>query len=215
MVAFVSFTECAISCCGRSQQGSFCSWCFWPVMEQQHCSQCPGVSVAWQSEVKASKRLECSKISHFSYAKNLADNNLWAHSSKESRNGWGENLYKCSSSGPLPSDDDIMKSAVQSWADEVRKHFADPICFIGMCHFQKADLNTLNIKSFKSVADRGVVGHYTQEVWRKTTQVGCGVARGTDGAWNTAVSLSNLKTSALCIIHFNFFLSAGCLSVQS
>lgn len=165
-------------------------------MGQQCCQECWKVSAAWQSEVEASVYSKFWKwpiMCPFSYAEQLASSNTFAHSSKSSRNSWGENLYKgWTSAKSCEADDKVMAAAVRAWADEVRRHFVGTTCLIVEWHFQKADLDPRNVASFDSAPNSGVVGHYTQEVWKDSTKLGCGFAQGKDGeAWTTCVSLIN------------------------
>lgn len=63
---------------------------------------------------------------------------------------YGENLYSVTGARATPA------GVVESWAAEAP-----------------------NYNHRKNLC-RGVCGHYTQIVWRRTTKVGCGVARGRD-----------------------------------
>jgi hypothetical protein len=88
------------------------------------------------------------------WAKRLADLSRLEHSPKDEREGEGENLWMGSAGGFTPED------MVGAWARE-RQFFRNG--------------------TFPDVSTpRGghVVGHYTQMIWKGTSQVGCAVARG-------------------------------------
>lgn len=65
-------------------------------------------------------------------------------------NQYGENLYGISGGTASPND------VVSAWAQEAREY------------------------NVSGNACRGVCGHYTQLVWRRTREVGCGVASNTE-----------------------------------
>lgn len=88
------------------------------------------------------------------WANHLAANGSFAHSGAD---GQGENLWMGT------SDSFSFTQMVESWGNE-KQYFV-------MGTFP-------NVSTTGNWAD---VGHYTQVVWRNTTQVGCAVADGADG----------------------------------
>jgi len=82
-----------------------------------------------------------------SWANSLASSGSFQHSTIQ---GVGENLAKGSTSTG------IIASLFQLWADE--------------------KTNFIPNKPFPDCSNGGVVGHYTQIMWSKTTTVGCGIA---------------------------------------
>lgn len=89
------------------------------------------------------------------WANYLSANGLFQHS--ENKNGQGENLWIG------PSGAFSFTQMIQNFGDEQQY-------FIG--------------GTFPDVSSTGNwadVGHYTQIVWRNTTQVGCAIAEGADG----------------------------------
>jgi pathogenesis-related protein 1 len=94
-----------------------------------------------------------------SYANTLAQNGAWEHDTKNDggyANGpYGENLYVAySSSGEKPS----WEKAARSWINEKAFYHYGSIGDSATCDTGK------------------VCGHYTQVVWKDTTQVGCATA---------------------------------------
>lgn len=88
-----------------------------------------------------------------SYAQKLLTTGVFIHSSDSERNGAGENLYYTFSQFPLDPAD-LAKRAVGAWYEEVADYdYSNP----------RFDVDT---------------GHFTQVVWKSTTQLGCGVAQG-------------------------------------
>ena len=55
---------------------------------------------------------------------------------------------------------------------------------------QVKDFNPANKEHFSSAADTGMTGHFTQVVWRETTNVGCGISSYPDGDFTCSVSSS-------------------------
>lgn len=87
------------------------------------------------------------------YAEKLLRTGRFVHSSDNERNGAGENLFYTLSQFPLdPST--LAAKAVEAWYEEVQDYdYSDP----------RFSVDT---------------GHFSQVVWKGTTEVGCGVAQG-------------------------------------
>lgn len=89
-----------------------------------------------------------------SWAEYLATNALFEHSSPNQRNNAGENLYVYYTTGSSISATTLANETVKAWYDEVADYdYANP--------------------GFSSET-----GHFTQVVWKSTTQLGCGAAQG-------------------------------------
>lgn len=99
------------------------------------------------------------------YANKLGSTNSFAHSNSADRkyNGasTGENLYMCFHTG---------SGCLKTGAEPVDKWYSDI-----------ADYNPAN----------PIYSHFTQLVWKSTTQIGCGYADGVDGTWKTTVVVCN------------------------
>jgi pathogenesis-related protein 1 len=87
----------------------------------------------------------------------------WADSLKNdgcgfyhSKNGYGENLYKASplmwSDGRRGFQDKTPREVTDSWGDEIKDY------------------------NYEKNSCSGVCGHYTQVVWKDTTEVGCAMS---------------------------------------
>ncbi|MFB2880748.1 CAP family protein [Floridanema aerugineum] len=89
------------------------------------------------------------------WAQHLATSNVGLqHSSRSQRNNAGENLFVYYTTAPSFNSADLGKSAVKSWYDESSLYnYANPV--------------------FSSAT-----GHFTQVVWKNSTQLGCGAAPG-------------------------------------
>ncbi len=87
------------------------------------------------------------------WAKYLADNGKFEHSTSTQRNGAGENLYVYYTTGTIGATS-LADKGVASWYNEVSKY----------------DYNNPGFSS--------ATGHFTQVVWKSSTQLGCGVAQG-------------------------------------
>ena len=83
------------------------------------------------------------------WAQRLAQIETLQHSTPDQRPGQGENLWMGSAGGYTPAQ------MAQAWADEK---------------------SAFRVGTFPDVTTGGVVGHYTQMVWRGTTTVGCAIA---------------------------------------
>jgi len=85
------------------------------------------------------------------WANQIASSGNLAHSSTSN----GENLYAFYTTASSIAADTLANNAVQSWYSEVSKYdYTNP--------------------GFSSST-----GHFTQVVWKSTTQLGCGTAKGT------------------------------------
>ena len=74
---------------------------------------------------------------------------------------YGENLFEIEGAAASPAE------VVDDWASESRSY------------------------NHRSNVCRGVCGHYTQIVWRKSTQLGCGVASCKNGGFTTDIWICN------------------------
>ena len=88
------------------------------------------------------------------YARQLARSERLRHSSREDRNGTGENLWMGSAGRYAPAD------MIEAFASEKR--------------FFRAG----NFPRVSTTGNWADVGHYTQIVWEGTREVGCATARG-------------------------------------
>lgn len=90
-----------------------------------------------------------------SWAEYLAANRVFEHSDRSQRNNAGENLYVYYTTAPSISADTLAEEAVKSWYDEVKDYdYSNPGFSMG-------------------------TGHFTQVVWKGSTELGCGAAEGT------------------------------------
>jgi uncharacterized protein YkwD len=88
------------------------------------------------------------------WAEHLATTGTFEHSSSTQRNGAGENIYMSSTTDSTQPPATLAKAAVLSWYAEQGSY----------------DFNT------PGVAKNGTIGHFTQVVWKATTDLGCGTA---------------------------------------
>ena len=87
------------------------------------------------------------------YAETILSTGVFIHSSESQRNGAGENLYYRFSQFPLEPAT-LAAEAVGAWYEEVAEYdYANPGFSVD-------------------------TGHFTQVVWKSTTQLDCGVAQG-------------------------------------
>lgn len=87
------------------------------------------------------------------YAETILSTGIFIHSSNDQRNGAGENMYYTFSQYPLDPAD-LANRAVGAWYEEVVDYdYGNPGFSVD-------------------------TGHFTQVVWKSTTQLGCGVAQG-------------------------------------
>lgn len=91
--------------------------------------------------------------------------------------GYGENLAAFGSNRTPASTED---QAVQGWADE-------KMCYTFGTFF---GTERCDMACYARLNSDGC-GHYTQIVWRKSTQLGCGVATCKNGAFNTDIWICN------------------------
>lgn len=99
-----------------------------------------------------------------SYADTLAESGEFVHDPKNEEREYGENLYTSKS-----VDDDIptFEEAVDNWAVEWRYYnHSDNSCSVDESNTQVVGLTTYD-----------TCGHYTQIVWKNTSQVGCAKAQ--------------------------------------
>lgn len=89
-----------------------------------------------------------------SWAERLASTGTFQHSSPSQRNNAGENLYVYYTTAPSISASTLGSQAVTSWYNEVSAY------------------------NYASPGFSSQTGHFTQVVWRGSTQLGCGAARG-------------------------------------
>jgi len=121
------------------------------------------IALAYHNELRAKHGCpplklndELCKIAE-KYAKKLATENKLEHSSNKYKGeNLGENLYFCSGIDVDP------KNMTQSWYDEIKKY----------------DFNSNNFIPG--------TGHFTQVVWKNTTDVGFGIASGKGGNYGVA-----------------------------
>jgi hypothetical protein len=91
--------------------------------------------------------------------------------------GYGENLAAFSSTRTPTSTED---QAVKGWADEKMCYTLGTIAGTERC----------DMACYARLNSDGC-GHYTAIVWRKSTQLGCGVASCKNGAFNTDIWICN------------------------
>lgn len=89
------------------------------------------------------------------WAQYLATNGLFQHSASNQRNNAGENLYVSYTTAPSINYATLANTAVQSWYNEVKLY------------------------NYSSPGFSSATGHFTQVVWKSSTQLGCGTAKGT------------------------------------
>lgn len=88
------------------------------------------------------------------WAEYLAANTLFQHSSPTQRNNAGENLYVSYTTATSVDITALANAAVKNWYDEISAYnYANP--------------------AFSSQT-----GHFTQVIWKNSTQLGSGVAQG-------------------------------------
>ena len=87
------------------------------------------------------------------WAEHMFSTGVFIHGSYDQRNGAGENLYYTYSEKPLDPAT-LAQKAVEAWYEEVADYdYGKPGFSVD-------------------------TGHFTQVVWKETTQIGCGVAQG-------------------------------------
>lgn len=99
--------------------------------------------------------------------------------------GYGENLAVMGGVSFGGSFMSTAEQAVKGWADEVMCWTYGTISGFGFGGTEKCE------QSCYQAMNSDGCGHYTQIVWRKTTQVGCGVATCTSGRSSTDVWICN------------------------
>nr|AEL16453.1 VAP1 protein [Globodera rostochiensis]AHW98763.1 VAP1 protein [Globodera rostochiensis] len=100
-------------------------------------------------------------------AQNWANGCSMAHSSSSSRNGMGENLYMTSSS--TITEADALKQACDMWWAELKQYGFQSSLVLDMNQFNKG------------------IGHWSQQAWANTAQLGCAMARCPSSTWKTWV----------------------------
>jgi uncharacterized protein YkwD len=90
-----------------------------------------------------------------SWAEHIAATEVFEHSSSSQRNGAGENIYASYTTATSIDPDTLANDAVESWYEEVKKY------------------------NYASPGFASNTGHFTQVVWKGSTQLGCGAAQGT------------------------------------
>ena len=89
------------------------------------------------------------------WADNLAETDSFAHSSTQA----GENIYMASYGGNNPEQEKMYVSATKGWYDEIKNW------------------------DFSLSKSKGVTGHFTQIVWKSTSQLNCGFATSNNGGY--------------------------------
>ena len=89
-----------------------------------------------------------------SWAEYLAANGAFQHSSASQRNNAGENLYVSYTTAPSISADTLGNESVTNWYNEVSAY------------------------NYSNPGFSSQTGHFTQVVWKNSTQLGCGAAKG-------------------------------------
>ncbi|RYZ43189.1 MAG: secretion protein [Myxococcaceae bacterium] len=82
---------------------------------------------------------------------------------------YGENIYWAGSSMKPESSASFATAAVKSWYDEVTRY------------------------NFKNGGFSADTGHFTQLVWKGTTQIGCAVAQGKGSKWYETYVVCNYQ----------------------
>ncbi|KAL3068612.1 hypothetical protein niasHS_016018 [Heterodera schachtii] len=100
-------------------------------------------------------------------AQNWANGCSMAHSDSSQRNGMGENLYMTSSSSI--SEADALKQACDMWWAELKQHGIQESLVLDSEQFNKG------------------IGHWSQQAWATTAQIGCAMARCPSADWKTWV----------------------------
>ena len=92
------------------------------------------------------------------WAKNMASRDQMYHSQNNSREGQGENLYMTTATDREHSG----RNASQAWYEEIQLYTYAPIN--------------------SGANDFAAIGHYTQMIWKNTTEVGMALAVSKSGA---------------------------------
>lgn len=107
------------------------------------------------------------------WAQHLAAHAVFEHSSPSQRNNAGENLYVYYTTGSAPAADTLAKEAVTNWYNEVSAY------------------------NYSNPGFASATGHFTQVVWKKSTELGCGAAEG-------MATLEGRKFNAFYVVrHYN------------
>lgn len=89
------------------------------------------------------------------YAEKLLQTGSFRHSNREERNDAGENLYYAMLAAP---------SHLATYGDDVVRAWYDEVSYY----------------DYSNASFSSRTGHFTQVVWKNTTELGCGVAQGTE-----------------------------------
>jgi glioma pathogenesis-related protein 2 len=89
------------------------------------------------------------------WAQYLATNGVFQHSTASQRNNAGENLYVSYTTASSIAASTLADTAVKNWYNEVSAY------------------------NYNSPGFSSATGHFTQVVWKSSTQLGCGAAQGT------------------------------------
>lgn len=90
-----------------------------------------------------------------SWAQYLATNGAFQHSTASKRNNAGENLYVSYTTANSVAASTLADEAVKNWYNEVSAY------------------------NYAKPGFSAQTGHFTQVVWKSSTQLGCGAAQGT------------------------------------
>ncbi|MBD2292446.1 secretion protein [Anabaena sphaerica FACHB-251] len=88
------------------------------------------------------------------WAQYLATNGVFEHSTPSQRNNAGENLYVSYTTASSVDSTTLSNTAVKKWYDEVSAY------------------------NYSNPGFSSQTGHFTQVVWKSSTQLGCGAAQG-------------------------------------
>ncbi|WP_242025817.1 CAP family protein [Phormidium tenue] len=89
------------------------------------------------------------------WAERIASSGELAHSNQDQRSGSGENIYVSYTTENSIAPDTLANSTMQNWYD-----------------------NEVSQYNYDSPGFSQSTGHFTQVVWKSTTQLGCGTAKG-------------------------------------
>lgn len=90
------------------------------------------------------------------WAEQIASSGELAHSNQDQRSGSGENLFVSYTTENSIAPDTLANSTMQNWYEKEVSQY-----------------------NYDSPGFSQITGHFTQVVWKSTTQLGCGTAKGT------------------------------------